>query len=213
MASEMTYDSLVQDIERYADRTDEPFLSQIPRFIALAENRIATEIHALGYRRFVTGNLTSGEPFLEKPGTWRETISFSIGIGTGNATRKYLRNRGFEYLRVYWPNATLTGEPRFYSDADFDRYLIAPTPDANYPFELVYHERPFPLSEENQQNWTTKHAPQLILYATLLEAQPFLMRPERTQEFQALFDRASAAIMNEDRRRLLDDTVSRKDKV
>lgn len=212
MSNEMTFSSLTNDIEQYADRHDDPFVSQIPSLIRLAENRIATEVHALGYRKFVTTNLVASQPILDKPATWRETVSFRIGVGTNQLTGRFLLYRGYEYLRTYWRDASVTGVPRYYSDYDFEHYLIAPTPDQAYPAEIVYHERPIPLSEENQQNWTTKFAPQLILYASLLEAQPFLFKPERTAEFQALYDRAAGAIMNEEKRRLIDDSTSRKDK-
>jgi len=39
MAEGMTYDSLVSDVELYAERHDAEFIDQIPRFIMMAENR------------------------------------------------------------------------------------------------------------------------------------------------------------------------------
>jgi hypothetical protein len=210
MSAVMTYNSLLEDVKNYVDRTDPPFVDQIPSLITLAENRIATEIHALGYKKFVTVSLEAGITILSKPTTWRETVSFAIGVGEGNRSHKYLLYRGYQYCRTYWKDSTKLDEPRFYSDYDFDHWLIVPTPDFDYPAEIEFHERPLPLSEENQQNWSTMFAPQLILYATLLEAQPFLMRPERTVEFQQLYQRSADAIMNEEKRRLIDDSTSRK---
>lgn len=207
----MTFSSLKADVQQYADRSDSPFVDQIPKLVALAELRIATEVHALGYRKFGTTTFEAGQPVSQKPSSWRETVSISIGVGTGQNEHKHIFYREYQYCRRYWPLSTQTGEPRYYSDYDFEHWLVVPTPDRDYASEVAYHERPIPLSEDVQQNWTTKYAPQLILYATLLEAQPFLMRPERTAEFQSLYDRAASAITNEEKRRLLDDASARKD--
>ena len=78
-----------------------------------------------------------------------------------------------------------------------------------YQFELQYYELPEPLSAVNQTNWTTQYAPQLILFASLLESMPFLKLPERIPEFQALYDRALAAVTKEDQLRAIDATAIR----
>jgi FMN phosphatase YigB (HAD superfamily) len=89
-------------------------------------------------------------------------------------------------------------------DVDGTLLDIAPTPDAAYAFELSYYERPTPLSDTIQTSWTTQYAPQLLLYASLLEAQPFLKMPERIAEFQAMYDRSLQALMQEDQSRIMD---------
>jgi len=204
MTQAMTYDSLVQDLTDYCERSDTPFLNQIPRFIMMAENRIASESKPLGFQRTVTGTLNSNT--LAKPIRWRKTKSLSLIVG---AEKKYLYNRSYEYLRSYWPDPSLTDVPYFYADYDYEHYFIAPTPDLNYEFELQYYERPEPLSEVNQTNWTTQYAPQLLLYGAMMEAMPFLKTSERIPEFQALYDRALGAISNEDSSRLVDSAAVR----
>jgi hypothetical protein len=97
----------------------------------------------------------------------------------------------------------MTGVPRYFADYDYEHFFIAPTPDIAYPFELSYYERPTPLSPSMQTNWTTQYAPQLLLYASLLEAMPFLKTGERMAEFQALYDRALQGVMKEDQERVL----------
>lgn len=200
----MTYDSLVQDLIDYCERSDQPFLDQVPRFIMMAENRIASETKPLGFLRTVTGNLSG--LMLVKPNRWRKTKSFSITVG---GQKKYLFERGYEYCRTYWPDEALEEEPVYYADYDYEHFLIAPTPDTQYAFELQYYERPQPLSTVNQTNWTTQYAPQVILYASLMEAMPFLKTSERIPEFQGLYDRAISAIVKEDQERVLDASASR----
>jgi hypothetical protein len=92
--------------------------------------------------------------------------------------------------------------PRFYADYQYENYLIVPTPAEQYPFEVSYYERPIPLSNSVQTNWTTQYAPQLLLYATLLEAQPFLKRPELLAQWTTLYDRALQGIAQESTRRI-----------
>ena len=206
MAEALTYDSLVSDIQTYAERNDTPFVTQVPRFIMLAENRLASEIKGLGFLRAASITLTIGQPIYEKPARWRETKNFSITV---SGVRKFLKPRGYEYCRVFASDANANGAPSYYSDYDFEHFYIAQTPDVAYNGEVSYYERPEPLSSENQTNWTTQYAPQLLLYASLLEAQPFLKRPERIQEFQMLYDRAIAAMSQEDSMKITDNSVVR----
>lgn len=198
MPAAMTYTSLKNDIQTYAERTDSPFVDQIPQFISLAENRLAVEVKGLGFLKVVSG--TVAQSVLSKPTRWRRTRSFSI---THSGQKVYLFERSYEYCREL-SNGNNSGVPRYYADYDYEHFYIAPLPATGYPFELAYYERPAPLSDDNQTNWTTQYAPQLLLYASLLEAQPFLKTSERIQEFQALFDRAMQGIIKEDQERAID---------
>ena len=200
----MTYDSLVSDIETYAERTDTPFTDQVPRFIMMAENKLAAETKPLGYVRVVSGSLAANT--MVKPSRWRRTKSFSIL--TAN-TRSYLFERSYEYCRTYWPDATQTGTPRYYSDYDYETFFIAPTPSASFIFELSYFERPEPLSSTQQTSWLTQYAPQVILYACMVEAMPFLKLPEQIPVWQGLLDRALMSIAKEDESRIVDSAGQR----
>lgn len=202
MATALTYSSLVTDIQTYAERSDSTFVAQIPQFIMLAENRLASEIHGLGYLRAVTFNLVLGQQTYEKPARWRETKSLSVTV---SGAKQYLKPRGYEYCRSF----TNTDNPAYYADYDYEHAFLAPVPSGTNQCEWMYYERPEPLSDENQTNWTTQYAPQLLLYASLLEAQPFLKMPERVQEFAGLYDRAAKAIMAEDGSRIADGSVLR----
>lgn len=195
----MTFDALKKDIEEYAERHDEPFISQIPRFIMLAENRIASEVRGLGQIKIVNGTMEGA--VMAKPLRWRETASMNVSIGT---VRKILFERGYEYCRVFAPDSSRTGEPRYYCDYGYEHWMVVPTPPSQYPFEICYYERPEPLSESRQTNWTTQNAPQLILYASLLEAMPFLKNDERIQTFQAFYQSAHQAVTAEAKRRAFD---------
>ena len=83
-AEALTYDSLVSDVQVYSERSDDVFVNQIPRFIMLAENRIASETRQLGSQQQATGSLTTN--VLPKPERWRETISFRVTTPTAPFT-------------------------------------------------------------------------------------------------------------------------------
>lgn len=203
MSTAMTYSSLLADISVYVERSDEPFTAQRERFVMMAENRLASEVRGLGFQKYVTGNFNGNS--LVKPERWRETVSLNITTASG---RLFLQQRDYDYCRAFAPDPTVLGLPRYYADYEYEHFLIVPTPLLQYDFELAYYERPEPLSDSNQTSWTTRYAPQLLLYATLLEAQPFLKRPDLQQQWQALYDRALQGVAQESTRRIGSDRAS-----
>ena len=216
MPTTMTFTTLKQDVERYLERgatlaSDPVVYEQIPRLINLAERRIARELKVQGFINVVTGTMNAGQSVYDKPDRWRDTVSMNIGTGTGNNTRKQVFARGYEYMRRYWPDATQTDVPCFYSDYDYSHWLVAPTPDQAYPFEVLYYELPPLLDDEVQTNWLTEYAPQLLLYGTLLEATPFLKNDERIQTWQTYYDRAAQMLNGEDLAKILDRNTARRE--
>jgi hypothetical protein len=216
MATAMTFTTLKQDVQRYLERgntlaSDPIVFEQIPRLINLAERRIARELKVEGFINVVTGTLSAGQSVYPKPDRWRDTVSINIGTGATLNNRKILFSRVYEYLRSYWPNALETDTPLFYSDYDYSHWLLAPTPDAEYPFEILYYELPPLLDESVQTNWITEYAPQLLLYGTLVEATPFLKNDERIPVWQSMYDRAAAMLNGEDLAKILDRSAVRKE--
>lgn len=216
MATTMTFTTLQEDVRRYLERgssyaSDPVVFDQIPRLINLAERRIARELKIQGFINVVTGTLQAGVSVYAKPDRWRDTVSINIGTGVNNNTRKVLFTRAYEYLLSYWPDRTATDRPLFYADYDYAHWLYAPTPDADYPFEILYYELPPLLDDVVQSNWLTEYAPQLLLYGTLLEATPFLKNDERIPVWQSMYDRSAAMLNGEDLAKILDRSSVRKE--
>jgi hypothetical protein len=216
MSTGLTFTTLQSDVRNYLERgatlaSDAVVFEQIPRLINLAERRIARELKVQGFIAAVSATMTQGQSVYDKPDRWRDTISINFGTGTGNNTRTPIFARSYEYLRSYWPDSTAEDEPKFYADYDYAHWLVAPTPDDDYPFEVLYYQLPQLLDDANQTNWVTEYAPQLLLYATLLEAAPFLKNDERIQVWQGMYDRAAAMLSGEDIGKLLDRAAARKE--
>lgn len=216
MATTMTFLTLQDDLRRYLERgstlaADPTVFEQLPRLINLAERRIARELKVLGFVVPVTGVMVVGQSVYAKPDRWRETASINFGTGSGLNTRTPLFPRSYEYCRSYWPDESQQAQPEFYADYDYNHWLVTPTPDAAYPFEVLYWEMPALLDDSNQTNWLTEEAPQLLLYGSLLEATPFLKNDDRIPTWQSFYDRAAAMLNGEDVAKILDRSSSRKE--
>lgn len=216
MATTMTFETLKDDVRRYLERgssyaADAVVYEQIPRLINLAERRIARELKVQGFIAVVSDTLTVGQSVYAKPDRWRDTISINIGTGASLANRTMLFGRDYEYCRTYWPDESQTDTPRFYSDYNYDNWLLAPTPAQANPIEIMYYELPPLLDDSIQTNWLTEYAPQLILYGTLLEATPFLKNDERIGTWQQFYDRAAAMLNGEDLSKIFDRAAVRKE--
>jgi hypothetical protein len=200
-AQVMTYDSLVEDIQQYLERTDDATINQIPRFIMLAEQVIASQIKFLGNLTVNTSNMVAATATIDKPARWHKTISMNVTV---NGKRQPVFVRKYEYLREYAPDPSVQGTPKFYADYDYTHWLVAPTPDAAYDYEVLYYERVQPLDSTNQTNWFTIYAPQAMLYGSLLQAMPFLKNDERISMWQQQYDLIINTLKAEDVQRIGD---------
>jgi hypothetical protein len=201
VAAVMTYDSLVDDISTYLERTDTATLEKIPTFIMLAEQVIASEIKFLGNLTVMQSTMVATQPVIDKPARWHKTVSMNVVVA---GERRPVLLRKYEYLREYWPDSTQTEVPKFYCDYDYTHWLVAPTPTSSYNFEVLYYERIQPLDSSNQTNWFTIYAPQALLYGSLLQAMPFLKNDERMVMWQAQYDKIINTLKTEDLTRIAD---------
>jgi|TARA_R110000744_G_C19352686_1_gene560582 hypothetical protein len=207
MSYTMTYDSLLVDLRRYLERgfteaSDQIVFDQLPRLITLGERRIARELKIEGFIRAVNLTLSIGVSTYLKPDRWRDTASMNIAGASIFA-------RSYEYCRNYWPDESETATPEFYADYDYQNWLITPTPNAASNLEILYYEQPALLGDDFQSNWLTEYAPDVLLYAALLEATPFLKNDERVPMWREMYDRAAQALNGEDLAKIMDRSANR----
>jgi hypothetical protein len=200
-ASVMTYDSLVENIQSYLERSDPATIEKIPLFIMLAEQVIASQIKFLGNMTVNASTMVTGENIIAKPARWHKTVSMNVIV---SGERQPILLRKYEYLREYWPDQTQTSVPLYYADYDYTHWLVAPTPAAAYSFEVLYYERNQPLDSTNQTNWFTIYAPQALLYGSLLQAMPFLKNDDRIPMWQAQYQAIMQVLKAEDVSRIGD---------
>lgn len=219
----MTFASLQQDLQNYLERgtvLDPIVFNQLPELINLAERRIARELKVLGFVVAASFTMQAGLPVYAKPDRWRETISINVGNQVNSPIqRQQIFARSYEYIRQYWPDDTQTntsfygipGPPKFYAEYNYQNIIVAPTPDAAYPAEIVYYEEPALLDNSNTTNWITQYAPNLLLYSALLECSPFLKNDARIPVWQDMYDRAAAVLNSESNHAVIDRNATRQE--
>jgi len=202
MAQVMTYNSLVDNIQVYLERTDAQTISYIPTFIMLAEQVLASQMKFLGNLYVAESAMVANTPIIAKPTDWHKTVSFNITV---NGASQPVLLRKYEYLKEYTPNATTgTGAPLYYCDYDYSHWFVSPTPDQAYSFEVLYYQRVQPLDASNQTNWYTQYAPQAILFGSLLQAMPYLKNDPRVAMWQQQYDLIVSTLTTEDKLRVAD---------
>lgn len=204
MAYVLTYNSLTTAVQAYLERTDQRVIENIPLFIMLGERRVARDLKILGLKVFITDPLIVNNQELVKPTRWLNNSTFNIGTGTGFNTRVQIEQRSYEFCRMYWPDPTQVAQPKYYCDYNYNSWLIVPTPDQAYPYEIAYYETPQLIDNTVSTNFLTTNAPEVLLYATLLETASFLKDDERVPVWQTYYNLAREALSNEDIARIYD---------
>ena len=168
-----TLTTLTSSIQEWTQNDESTFVAEIPFFIQNAEERIFKTVDLDFFRKNVTGGMTSGNKFLQKPSDYLAT--FSLSYVNSSSQNVFLLQKDVNYIQEFTPNPTTTGSPRFYSSFDVDNFIVAPTPDSDYSVELHYYYRPASLTTDNSgTTWISTNAPDALLYACLVEAYTFM---------------------------------------
>ena len=204
-----TYSELVTQIREYTETDSNVFTTVIVNdFIEHAELRIFRDVDLDVFRKYQTATLTSGDPFISMPGAIPTDFEFaryitifspsgSLGGLTDNE-RVYLQKKDTSFISEYAPNRTSTSIPKYYANWDNDTIILAPTPNAAYTIELAYNALPTGLSSSNTTTWVSTNAPQLLLYACLVEAFKFLKGPDNMlQMYETYYQQALTPFMGE----------------
>jgi len=167
-----SYTTLKNNLIRVTEDDSIEFLQYIPTAIDLAEEKLFRELDIPDLDKEETGNLDVGSNTLIKPDNYKWSLSFGIV----DPTEGYipLERKTRDYIRDYWPLTSNTKRPKYYAEKDKDVFLLAPTPDDTYEFILDYVERPPSLVENtNETNYFTDNCPDILFYATMIEAVEF----------------------------------------
>jgi hypothetical protein len=167
-----TFTTLKTAIQEYTDNTESTFVSQLPRFILNAEERILKECQLDVFRKSSQGSVSSGNKFLSKPDDFLSPNSLSV---INSSSNEFLLYKQVTALQDYTPNPATTGTPKYYGDWDDVSFLLAPTPDSNYTVELHYFYRPTSITTSGDgTSWLGTNAELCLLYASLCEAYLFM---------------------------------------
>jgi hypothetical protein len=178
----MTYDELKQKIIDYTEVASNVFTDTILNgFIQDAEFRILREVDSDNNRRYATANLIASTRFIDVPTDLliirsAQIVDSDLADGSTDQNRDFLQFRDTSFMSEFNPTAT-TGVPKYYSNWDETRIVVAPTPNATYTIQLNYILKPTGLSSTTATTYLSNEFPNGLLYACLVEAYGFLKGP------------------------------------
>ena len=186
-----TFAQLKTAAANWLDRSD--LTARIPEFITLAEARFNRVLRI------------------------RDMETVSTAISTSAGTREYSLPTGFVQMKEFHlstdpltPLAYITpemmtrlwagsskGRPEVFTIIA-DNVRLGPNPDAVYTTSMLYYKTFTALSDEATTNDMLTNNPDVYLYCTLLEAEPFIMNDERVPLWLQAFEKAVGDIQNQD---------------
>ena len=185
------YTSFVTVVGNYLARSD--LSAQIPDFITMAQYRMTRDLRVTEMLKVATTSTTGGDGTVALPADFLETKEVHLQ-GNPPVTIEY------QTPDLFFRNkqSTNSGKPYYYSIID-QEFKFAPQPDSTYTLEMLYFAKPDFISASNPSNIYLANFPDALLYATLAEAEPYLMNDARMATWASLYDRAITDIMKNDK--------------
>lgn len=189
MAFGDSYSQLKTDIASWLKRDD--LTDEIPYFIRMAELRIYRKMRIRCMETALNGTIASG--VIAIPSGY---CALKFAYVNGSPTTP-LERKDAEWIYNNYPTRSADGKP-FYIAREGDNFIFGPYPDSAYTVKGVYYKRLDPLSDSNTTNWFTANAPDLLLYASLCEAAPFMLNDERVQLWETKLSVVAERVQRED---------------
>ncbi len=220
-----TYSDLAAAIPDYLERSD--LGAFVPRWIGLAEKRLERRLNLAGNETQVRLDLVAGRaPLPNDYGAWRavngphgRSLDYApphvfIGrYGGGYGLTTMGQGDGYDDVA---DGVGCGGRPALFTilgsvalddiDADVSIWpnglnnpFILTGPAYAGQISLVYRQGIPPLSDAQPTNWLLDKAPDLYLYAALLEAEPFLRNDGRVPLWKAALEEALGDLQSLDR--------------
>jgi hypothetical protein len=164
----VNYSQLVTAIQEYTETTESSFVSNIPNFVQLAEERVYNSVQIPAIRKNSTGNLTINIKYLQLPTDWLATFSLAV-IDPDTGAQSFLLNKDVNYIREAYPTPSDTGTPQHYAQFDQNTLILGPTPDYGYDVELHYYYYPESIVTAGT-SWLGDNFETVLLYGALREA-------------------------------------------
>jgi len=194
-----TYATISSNIKSYTEVDANVFTQAVlDDFIMLAENRINVDVPMDADRFVQEGQFQADKNTINNPAGTLFVRGVEVFPSTTVTTEQgtWLERRDQTFLSEYVGRLTgpegpntgqdVTGKPKYYAmfggaigltDSTSGGLYLAPTPDINYYFRIYYNKLPPGLSAGNTTTFISNYFPQLLLYATLVEAYGFLKGP------------------------------------
>lgn len=201
----MNYTNLKAILKDYVEDDGTDYDTRVDDIIDFAEIRIMREADLTICRKQTNLSLSASTATVAAP----SDIVVPRWARIQNSSYLLLKDESF--IREYTPASTTTGTVKYYAlDQAGTNFIFAPTPSANATVELGYTYRITGLGTGNATNWIGDNAPDVLLYACLLESANFkAMPPEDYARYNSLYTRALQSLANEEHARRRSDEYRR----
>ncbi len=184
----MNYTELKAQIWGYLQTDNDGLGGLTDAIIKQAEERIVRSVQLPFFRKNVTGTATASNQYLSTPSDFLSVYSLAV-ISSGD--QSYLLPKDVGFIREAYPSVTYKAIPKYYSLFDENTFLLAPTPDIAYSFELHYYYEPASIVSTGT-SWLGDNAENALLYGCLVEGYTVLKGD--TDVMQIYVDRYNDAL-------------------
>jgi hypothetical protein len=189
----MNYAALVTLIQDYTENSESSFVSNIPTFVQLAEERIYNSVQIPAIRKNQTGALTASNKYLTLPTDWLATFSLAV-IDPVTQAQTFLLNKDVNFIRESFPVPSTSGTPTHYAQFDYNTLILGPTPDLAYAVELHYYYYPASIVTSGT-SWLGDNFETVLLYGSLREAYQYMKGEEDiTAQYEAKYQESLALL-------------------
>lgn len=194
MAIITDYATLITAIQDYLNRSD--LSTFAPNFLQGAEGKLYKNLRIRAMENALSVTTSSGVAALPTSPAFLELKYAYVNQSPVVPLTKVAP----EQIYQKFPNRT-AGEVPFYIAEEATNFIFGPYPQDGLTIKGIYYARLTSLGSGNTTNWFTSNAPDLLLYGSLLEAEPFLVGDERMVMWNELYTRAFNAVKDEETRR------------
>ena len=181
-----TYAQLKTAIQDYTENDETSFVTNLPLFIRIAEERILKNVQLSLFRKNATASTTASNKFLACPSDF--LAPFSLSLAGTDGDKFFIDFKDPSFIQTYTPDATTTGSPKYYAVFDVDNFILAPTPNTTFTAELHYFYRPASLTAgaDGGTTWLSENAEMALLYGALIEAYIYM---KGEQDVMAMYNK------------------------
>ena len=165
------YTELKTAVANWLDRDD--LTDRIPEFIALAEARFNRVLRLRSMETKQTASTVAAQRNYALPTNYIQMRNFQLNTSP-LTTLSYVTPEIYDRL---WGGST-SGTPKFYTILA-DEVSLGPIPGSVMTVEMLFYKKFESLSSSVATNWLITNAPDIYLYGSMLEAEPFIMNDER----------------------------------
>ena len=184
------YSELQTAVANWLDRDD--LTDRIPEFIALAEARFNRVLRLRSMEAKYTANTVASQRNLALPTGYIQMRNFQVNTSP-LTTLSYVTPEIYDRL---WGGST-GGTPKFYTILA-NEVSFGPIPGSVMEVEMLFYKKFDNLSGSVATNWLITNAPDIYLYGSMLEAEPFIMNDERVPLWAAALERGVSDLQEQD---------------